>query len=718
MTKMKKFILGFAVAGCLALAGGFAANDNTVASAEETAAVEYTVVETPMMMQISSVDVNKGTFCVLFTLGQTDYVGVNENVSVANLTGILQEFGFFENVMIGEKTLAEYGCNTLYSESLAYGTNEPQNIVRVHCQADPTIWKAAKENKEIQFSQYNALQNPITVKEGFLLPGYTYLTGAENPIVYRASMEYESIVSIVDYSRESIGKTDVEALKFTQGWDPQYSVSYVGISLEGDDYLGDGTQLEENANHQHQYSNDYKETILINGQANLVKYYGLYNLGEAGKGYYSFAVSISEEDCQTITIPKGTRFPSRAMQELRSINGNHNVLITYQTQKDMTFVKTSNGFMLVEEYKDFIESELTEYRAAKTDADYFTADVTAMNNALESAKAALLNADTVASIDEIAANCKAVLDAAMPKTDVIAAAKSDVQSYKAEEGFFRAAEEALRVQYVEAAILEIENAASKDALDAVVLAVKGNIDALKTAAQYADEELAPLKASANETINSYLSGVVYLNEEKALFDEAKTVALQAVIDARTEEEIENAAVTFQSTVDSFTTKEGYVNAAKEELNAYTVGVLEIDLIINGAFESMELIDNKADLDAIVAAAKAAIDEKRSGSVQAAKDAINAKKASVIFEEYSLENQMKINELYKAAKDAIASAKTQDDLDHAVESFVEAIDDLQKLPKKSSGGKKGCGSIVGLSATVGLIAGACALLASKKKENER
>ena len=255
-------------------------------------------------------------------------------------------------------------------------------------------------------------------------------------------------------------------------------------------------------------------------------------------------------------------------------------------------------------------------------------------------------------------------------------------------------------------------------MDAVVLAVKGNIDALKTAAQYADEELAPLKASANETINTYLSGVVYLNAEKALFDEAKTVALQAVIDARTEEEIENAAATFQSTVDSLTTKEGYVNAAKEELNAYTVGVLEIDLIINGAFESMELVDNKADLDAIVVAAKAAIDEKRSGSVQAAKDAINAKKASVIFEEYSLENQMKINELYKAAKDAIASAKTQDDLDHAVESFVEAIDDLQKLPKKSSGGKKGCGSIVGLSATVGLIAGACALLASKKKVNER
>ena len=714
MTRMKKFILGFAAVACIAFAGGVAANGNTVASAEETTAVEYTVVDTPMMLQINNEYVDNGNFNILITLPQTDYVGVSENFAVENLTSILQEFGFFDNVMVGEKTLRELGCTGLWKEALAYGTNEPQNLVRVHCHADPEIWKAAYSNGEVQFPQ-----STVSVKEGSCFPGYSYLTGAENPIVYRAAVAYESVSSIVAYSRETNGKTDVEDLKITQGWDG--ATAYVGVSLKGDDFLGDGTQLVGNSNHQYHYANDYKETILINGQDDLVKYYGLYNLGEAGKGYYSFAITIPEEECETITIPKGTRFPARAMEDLTIINSPNTVFITYQTQTDMTFVKTEKGFMLLEEYKEVKIAEMNEYRQAKADADYFSADVANMNELLEDVKKEVASADSVSAVDAIFDAYTSTLDAILPKTDVIAAAKADVESYKAEEGYFRAAEETQRLQYVATAFSDIENAESKDALEDVISAVKAEIDKLKTAAQYADEELAPVKASANETIKTYLQDVVYLSEEKELFDAAKAVALQAVIDARTEEEIENAATTFKATVDVLTTKASYVEAAKSELNAYTVGVIDVELILSGAFESMELVDNKADLDALVEEAKAAVDEKRNSSVQAAKDAINAKKASVIFDEYSLENQMRINELYKAAKDAIASAKTQDDLDSAVANFVAAIDGVEKLskPKKESDKKeKGCGSIVGLSTTVGLVAGACALLACKKKENER
>ncbi|MBE7100149.1 MAG: hypothetical protein E7364_00885 [Clostridiales bacterium] len=714
MTRMKKFILGFAAVACIAFAGGVAANGNTVASAEETTAVEYTVVDTPMMLQINNEDVDNGKFNILITLPQTDYVGVSENFAVENLTSILQEFGFFDNVMVGEKTLKELGCTGLWKEALAYGTNEPQNLVRVHCHADPEIWKAAYSNGEVQFPQ-----STVSVKEGFCFPGYSYFTGAENPIVYRAAVAYESVSSIVAYSRETNGKTDVEDLKITQGWDG--ATAYVGVSLKGDDFLGDGTQLVGNSNHQYHYAPDYKETILINGQDDLVKYYGLYNLGEAGKGYYSFAITIPEEECETITIPKGTRFPARAMEDLTIINSPNTVFITYQTQTDMTFVKTEKGFMLLEEYKEVKIAEMNEYRQAKADADYFSADVANMNELLEDVKEEVASADSVSAVDVIFDAYTSTLDAILPKTDVIAAAKVDVENYKAEEGYFRAAEETQRLQYVATALSDIENAESKDALEDVISAVKAEIDKLKTAAQYADEELAPVKASANETIKTYLQDVVYLSEEKELFDAAKAVALQAVIDARTEEEIENAATTFKATVDVLTTKASYVEAAKNELNAYTVGVIDVELILSGAFESMELVDNKTDLDALVEEAKAAVDEKRNGSVQAAKDAINAKKASVIFDEYSLENQMRINELYKAAKDAIASAKTQDDLDSAVANFVAAIDGVEKLSKtkkESDKKEKGCGSIVGLSATVGLVAGACALLACKKKENER
>lgn len=710
--KMKKFILAFAVMGCLAAAGGFAAvKGETAASAEEATAAEYTVVDTPMMVKINNEYVDNGNFNVVFTLSQTDYNGVNEGVAVENLTGILQEFGFFDNVMIGEKTLRELGCTGLWKETLAYGVNEPQNIVRVHCHADPETWKTAYNNGEIDFSK-----SVITVKEGMLLPGYTYLTGAEDPIVYRASCEYQTEESIVAYSRETNGKTDVEDLKFTQAWDG--STAYVGVSLKGDDFLGDGSQLTENENHQYHYASDYHETILINGEEELVKYYGIYNLGEAGLGYYSFAIYLSEEECQSITIPAGTRFPSRAMQELKSINNGNTVFITYKTQTDMTFVNTQNGFMLLEDYKKAVEDELIECRSEKADADYFSVDVAAMNEALESAKTALVNADTVAAIDEIAANCKMAIDSVSPKTDVIAAAKSDVESYKAEEGYFRAEEEALRLQYVETAILGIENAESKEDLETVVLSVKAEIDTLKTAAQYADEELAPLKASAYETIENYLSQLAYFSEERAVIEAARADGSAAVANARTEEEIESAVNGLKETMDSLTTKETYVNAAKEELNAYTAGVFGVEDIISTAFTGIENADSKAELDGLVIAAKAAVDEVKNASAQAARDAVNAKKASVLFDEYSAENQATINALYKAAKDAIASAATQEDLDNAVANFIAGVDGLEKLPapKEERGKKGGCGSSLGLSAAIGLIVGAGAVLVGKKRED--
>ena len=717
MTKMKKFILGFAAVACFALAGGVAANESMAVSAEETTG-EYTVVDTAFTMHIVNDYIPNGNFSIYLTLPQTDAPSAT-SLSVSGLATILNEMGFYDNIMIGDKTLKELGFQSVWSEEVKYGESEPKNIVKIPCHTDEKeAWQAMNDSGEIQFTN-GILQNKITVKEGFLLPGYSYFTGAEDSIVYRASCDYETErVAGIAYDRQTFGKADVEDLKVTQGWDGEST--YIGVSLDGDDYLGDGEKLLENENHKHFYSNDYEETVLINGEQSLAVYYGIFNLNEGSKGYYSFRITIPESELESITIPAGTRFPSRAMQELKSINAGNTVFIMYETQTDMTLVNTPNGFMLLEDYKNAVESELSEYRSAKVDEDYFSADVTAMNVVLENAKIALVNADTVAAIDEIAASCKAVLDGALPKADVIAAAKSDVQGYKAEEGYFRAEEAALRLQYVEGALLNIENAESKDALDAVVSSVKTEIDALKTAAQYADEELAPLKASANETINTYLQDVSYLSEEKAVFDAAKANALQAVVDARTEEEIESAVATFQAAVDALSTKESYVNAAKNELNAYTVGVLGVEEIISAAFTAIENAESKAELDAIFASAKLAVDEVKSTSAQAARDALNAKKASIIFDEYSLENQMAINALYKAAKDAIASAATQEELDSAVASFIASVDALEKLPapKEESGKKEGCGSIVGLSAAVGMLAGACALIVGKKKENER
>jgi replicative DNA helicase len=222
---------------------------------------------------------------------------------------------------------------------------------------------------------------------------------------------------------------------------------------------------------------------------------------------------------------------------------------------------------------------------------------------------------------------------------------------------------------------------------------------------------------ASVKVETYLADNVYFLEETELIATAKAVALEEIAAAKTEEEIHSARDAFTQTMDGFATKATYVQAAKDELNAYTVGVVGVDLIVSGAISSMELVDSKAELDSLLVAAKTAVDEKRSVSVQAAKDAINAKKASVLFNEYSESNQAVINALYKAAQDAIKNARTQADLDSAVANFISGIDALEKLaPEKESSGKKGgCGSIVGLT-TVGVLACAGVALLGKKKED--
>ena len=715
MTKMKKFILGIAAIGCFALAGGVATQENApVVSAE--AAVEYTVVETPMTVHITNDYIPNGNFSIYLTLPQTDAPTGSTSISVSGLATTLNEFGFYDNVMIGDKTLKELGFEGAWADTLTYNDGEPKNIVRIPCHTENKAeWQALNDSGEIQFTN-GVLQNDITLKEGFTFPGYTYFTGAENPVVYRTGCDYKTVrVKDIAYDRNVYGETDIEDLKVTAAWDG--ASTYIGVSFEGDDYLGDGSKLIENENHMHFYANDYKETVLVNGDNSVVFYYGVYNINDAGKGYYSFRISIPETEVQTITIPKGTRFPTRAMQEIKSINNGNTVFMMYETQRDMTFVNAGDGFVLIDEYSNVVKQEILDARAAKVDAEYFSEDVAEMDEAVANAMNGLLTAETVADITAIKEACLAVINAKMPKTEVVATAKADLDAYKAEADYFRAEEAATRLQLIETSKAAIDNASNPTEVQNAVDTAKAGIDALKTAMDYINEELAPAKSMASEKVETYLADVVYFLEERELIATAKAVALEAITAAKTEEEILSARDAFTQTMDGFATKESYVQAAKDELNAYTVGVVDVELIVSGAISSMELVDSKAELDSLLVAAKTAVDEKRSVSVQAAKDAINAKKASVLFNEYSESNQAVINALYKAAQDAIKNAKTQADLDSAVANFISGIDALEKLaPEKESSGKKGgCGSIVGLT-TVGVLACAGVALLGKKKED--
>jgi UDP-N-acetylmuramoyl-L-alanyl-D-glutamate--2,6-diaminopimelate ligase len=76
-------------------------------------------------------------------------------------------------------------------------------------------------------------------------------------------------------------------------------------------------------------------------------------------GYYAFQIFVAEEDIVSITIPAGTRFPTRAMTDLFPV-GSNPVYIMYELAEEVTLYKTANGYGT---YADGAAYELEGYKA-------------------------------------------------------------------------------------------------------------------------------------------------------------------------------------------------------------------------------------------------------------------------------------------------------------------------------------------------------------------
>jgi len=236
---------------------------------------------------------------------------------------------------------------------------------------------------------------------------------------------------------------------------------------------------------------------------------------------------------------------------------------------------------------------------------------------------------------------------------------------------------------------------------------------LKTAAQYADEELAPVKASAKSEINGYVDADAYFAEQQTEIAAAKEIGLAAVTAAKSEEEIAAAVAATKAAIDMVETKAALIAAAKSELENYKADVVYVseasaqknNLILAGK-TTLEGATSQADLQEKLAAVKAEIDEL-SDAYQMAHAQVNEAKAQIVYDYYSAENQAKINELYKAVKIAIDEATTMDALDGVVRAFIEDLNAVEKIVPQTTdiGSEKGCGSVVG-----GMGAAVVALLA--------
>ena len=659
MIKIKKSffvaILGAVALAASALAFCLPKASKTVSASAETT---YTTVDVPVFAKISQEYSPNGNFNLFLSLPELD-VDLSKGaktVSGVDLQGKFNELNFFDNVLIGNKTLKELGCEGFWTQEVGFGENEPKNDIRLKCHADPTTWNAALSAGDVVFGQ-----SEVTVKEGTLIPGYAYLTGSGAPVVYRASMDCIARVPNPDvsYSRIIYGQTDVDALQLTRAWNAEESSAYLGVSLENDDYLGDGSEELLYQDSKHPFLNNSKfflNSILVNGQKGNFDYYGLFNLDEKGVGYYSFVMKTNAEVGSTITIPKGTLFPMRAINEFRKYNTPHTVFMVYETQTEQTFYLAEDGVFY----------------------DYFDYLVV------------------------------------------------DLESYNGAEGYYREAEAMQRAQIIEAAKAEMLAGAGASDWEATLANAKAAIDALKTAAQYADEELASVKAAARTEISDYLKDTVYLEEEATERAQAIETGLNAVAAATTEEEIADAVAVVKAAIDGLKAKQYYVDLAVAELTAYKADgeyydeqVAERNGIVSAAQTAIQNAKSYAAITAELAAAKAKIDEVKTieqvlESYKAeALGKINEKKATVDYADYALkEVHDTINQAYFNAKKAVEAAKTYEEVDTAVDTFIKAINTIEE----SKISNEGCGSMIGACAGFGvltLLGGA--ILLKKRKE---
>ncbi|MBQ7948635.1 MAG: hypothetical protein IJ284_02625 [Clostridia bacterium] len=764
MSKFRKWIITALCAVCAALVGVATVGlGKEVKTANAAVASEYTIVDTPMMMKISDQSPSEGRFNLFICMPQIDTNIKNGYLKFdgVDLMSVFNEFNFFNNVKIGEKTLTELGVTAFWDNKIGYGEGEPNGIIRLHCIADVTIWQAAIQSGEVKFGDE---QTPVTISEGTLVPGYTYLNGDENAVVYRANMTYVTERNTpLTYSYVTSGMTDVESVKYVQGHDG--TCGYLGVSLKGDDYLGDGEQIElkDYINKLNDIGDTYAEKILVNGESGKVSSYALYNLGENGKGYFSFVIYPDETETTSITIPAGTVFPVSIslMETWKGLNGENFVYIVYKTKIDKTYVKNAAGeFVSFDGYPEQKTGELNDYRAAKVEDEYFAADITAMDAAVATALAAIDSAETVEEVDAAFNAAKQTIDGIEAKATVISNAKAELNAYKSEEGYYREAEAAARLTMIGGVQSNIDNATSKQEIEGIVSSVKSEIDTLKTASQYADEELAGVKAEAKDEIEGYLKDTEYLEEQATEREEAVTNGLAAIVAAKNETEIAQAVTDAKTAMDAIVTKLSIVEAAKEELAAYKAEeglyreaqATERANAIATANAAFDAAVKQADVDGAIATAKAAIDalktdaeltaEEKAAADEAfaaekteARAELNTLKAAVDFSKYSAESQAAINELYRTAQQGIDNALTKEQIDAAVNTFKaelakvaqdgEVSDNADQDSTQEGNGsvldivkdKMGCSSVLGVSGIVTVVcAFGAAVLACKKKED--
>ena len=297
---------------------------------------------------------------------------------------------------------------------------------------------------------------------------------------------------------------------------------------------------------------------------------------------------------------------------------------------------------------------------------------------IATAKTNINNAAAKEEVATLLANAKTAIAAV--KTDAQkteeelneakANAKAELEAYKNDEGLFRDAEVNRRLEIIASGKEAIDNAANKDAVNTALANAKGQIDALKTAAEYdAEEAFNNIKAAAKQELDDYATAKGANNYSTAGWQQIQ----------------------------------GYVNTGKTQIDSAST-------------------DTEAKINQIVASIKGLIDTvptKAEEELETAKENaisdLNSYYNNIDKTKYTQENANKLATIKENGERAIEAATSVDEVNAALQEAKNNLDAVEKIETKKS---SGCGGYI---ASTSIILSAIALtgiaLLFLKKKNE-
>ena len=507
-------------------------------------------------------------------------------------------------------------------------------------------------------------------------------------------------------------------------WDSSFL--YVFVEVIDDTHYGyqEGTWLElrdalemivdlyHNTSYTGGYGGDYRGTKMCEGYYKIAAGVGVASVGSTVQGTHwmwddgatrdagSFASALTETGYTVeykIGLGKDANIYMIAEREIgigvkiydKHANDKDGSITVLEGKNDAQHEKPGNlsSIKLVDinNAKAEAKAELAGYKSADL---YRDAEQAQLKAVLEASNTAIDAATSYEQIKSFVTSAKTEIDAIKTKAQYEAEeaeialalanakteAKAELAGYKSAD-LYREAEQAQLRAILEAANATIDSVATKEAIAPILVQVKAEIDALKTDAQYDEEEalgLANAKETAKAELAGYKSADLYREAEQAQLSAIITAANATIDAALTFDEIHGLVAGAKAEIDKLKTAEQY--RVEELANAKTEAKAEL-----AEYKSADLYREaeQAQLAKAIEDGNAAIEAATTTDAVAtalsdAKLVIDAIKTKA---EYEAEEAQLLADAKVAAKAELAEYKSADLYREAEQSqLAKAIED--------------------------------------------